>query len=121
MVAWDEELLMWDDPNGLIFIGGDLEPDSLLVATGEASSLVNEDDPFLWWSPDPRSIFDFDTIHFSKRLLRTVRQKKFVVTIDLAFPYVMQAASISSARVPGSLITCMKRIVNCIGWDMLIQ
>ncbi len=103
MVAWDDELLMWDDPNGLVFIGGDLEPDSLMGAYRRGIfPWFNEDDPFLWWSPDPRSIFDFDTIHFSKRLLRTVRQKKFVVTVDLAFPYVMQAASI---RPEGTWIT----------------
>lgn len=103
MVAWDEELLMWDDPNGLIFIGGDLEPDSLLGAYRRGIfPWFNEDDPFLWWSPDPRSIFDLNTIHFSKRLLRTARQQKFVVTIDLAFPFVMQAASI---RPEGTWIT----------------
>ena len=32
MVHWDDEPLMWDDPQGLVHIGGDLEPESLLGA-----------------------------------------------------------------------------------------
>jgi len=103
MVAWDEEMLMWDDPHGLVFIGGDLEPESLLEAYRRGIfPWFNEDDPYLWWSPDPRSIFNLETIHLSKRLLRTVRQQKFHVTMNAAFPAVMQAASI---RPEGTWIT----------------
>lgn len=111
MVAWDEELLMWDDPHGLVFIGGDLEPDSLLGAYRRGIfPWFNEDDPYLWWSPDPRSIFDLKNIHFSKRLLRTVRQQKFHVTVNEDFPAVMQAASI---RPEGTWITSEMHDAYC--------
>lgn len=91
MVDWDDEPLMWDDPYGLLFIGGDLEPESLLGAYRRGIfPWFNEDDPILWWSPDPRAVFDFETLHFSKRLLRVVRQQKFIITINRAFSDVMR-------------------------------
>jgi leucyl/phenylalanyl-tRNA--protein transferase len=94
---------MWNDPHGLVYIGGDLEPETLLAAYRRGIfPWFNEDDPYLWWSPDPRAIFEFETIHFSKRLLRTVKQQKYRVTFDVAFPAVMQAASL---RIEGTWIT----------------
>jgi len=103
MVDWDDEPLMWDDPYGLVFIGGDLEPDSLLGAYRRGIfPWFNDDDPFLWWSPQPRSIFEFETLHFSRRLLRLVRQKRFTVTINQAFPDVMKNCA---QREEGTWIT----------------
>jgi len=103
MVDWDDEPLMWDDPYGLVFIGGDLEPDSLLGAYRRGIfPWFNDDDPYLWWSPEPRSIFEFETLHFSKRLRRIIRQEKFKVTINQAFADVMQRCSL---RDEGTWIT----------------
>lgn len=103
MVNWTEELLMWDDPYGLVFIGGDLEPESLLEAYRRGIfPWYNADDPLLWWSPDPRAIFEIDSIHLSQRLLRIIRQKRFTVTFNRAFPQVMQACS---QREEGTWIT----------------
>jgi leucyl/phenylalanyl-tRNA---protein transferase len=103
MVAWDHEKLMWDDPHGLVYIGGDLEPDTLLAAYCRGIfPWFNEDDPYLWWSPNPRAIFEFESIHFSRRLLRTVKQEQFRVSFDAAFPAVMHACSL---RPEGTWIT----------------
>ncbi len=103
MVDWDSEPLMWDDPYGLVYIGGDLHPDSLLAAYRRGIfPWFNEDDPLLWWSPDPRAIFEFDKIHFSKRLLRTVRQGRYRTTMNCQFAGVMRACS---DREEGSWIT----------------
>lgn len=103
MVNWTEELLMWDDPYGLVFIGGDLEPDSLLEAYRRGIfPWFNEDDPLLWWSPDPRAIFELDAIHVSRRLQRIIRQQRFTITMNQAFQQVMQACS---QREEGTWIT----------------
>ena len=103
MVDWDDEPLMWDDPYGLVFIGGDLEPDSLLGAYRRGIfPWFNDDDPFLWWSPEPRSIFQFEALHFSRRLMRVVRQERFTVTINQAFPDVMKNCA---QREEGTWIT----------------
>ena len=43
-----------------------------------------------WFSPNPRGILPLDAARFSSRLLRTVRQGRFTVTIDRAFERVMR-------------------------------
>lgn len=49
------------------------------------------DRPARWYSPDPRSVFELDSLRFSRRLLRKVRQGEMLVTFDRAFSQVMQA------------------------------
>lgn len=103
MVDWGDEPLMWNDPHGLVYIGGDLEPETLLGGYSQGIfPWFNDDDPYLWWSPDPRAIFEFDTIHFSKRLMRVVRQKRFTITYNRAFPEVMRCCG---SRAEGTWIT----------------
>jgi leucyl/phenylalanyl-tRNA--protein transferase len=103
MVDWRDEPLLWDDPHGLVYMGGDLSPGTLLNAYRHGIfPWFNEDDPLLWWSPDPRTIFEFDTIHFSRRLLRTVKQGKYQVTFNQQFAGVMTGCS---DRDEGSWIT----------------
>jgi len=43
-----------------------------------------------WFDPDPRTIIPLDNFHISRRLERTLRQKKFRVTFDTAFTEVMK-------------------------------
>src|SRR5688572_2172848 len=103
MVHWDDEPLMWDDPQGLVHIGGDLEPETLLGAYRRGIfPWFNEEDPYLWWSPDPRSIFPLETFHVSRRLARVIRQGKFRVTINRAFRDVMQCCAL---RPEGTWVT----------------
>lgn len=49
------------------------------------------DRPARWYSPDPRSIFDLETLSLPKRLHRVLRQGRFQVSFDQAFPQVMEA------------------------------
>jgi len=103
MVHWDDEPLMWDDPQGLVHIGGDLEPESLLGAYRRGFfPWFNEEDPYLWWSPDPRAIFPLEDFHISRRLARVVRQGRFTITVNKAFRHVMRACSL---RVEGTWVT----------------
>ena len=57
------------DPNladdyGLVAIGGDLRPERLLHAYRQGVfPWYDEDGPILWWSPDPRAIFELDRFH----------------------------------------------------------
>jgi leucyl/phenylalanyl-tRNA--protein transferase len=48
------------------------------------------DEPARWYCPDPRSIFDLETLTISRRLRRLVRQNHFQVTFDRAFQDVMK-------------------------------
>ena len=68
--------LPWIDPesagpDGLVGVGGDLRPGTLIRAYSEGVfPWFNEDDPILWWSPDPRTIIELDGLHVSRSLGR---------------------------------------------------
>lgn len=48
------------------------------------------DHPVRWYSPDPRAIFEFESIRIPKRVQRLVRQGVFQVTFDRQFEAVMR-------------------------------
>jgi leucyl/phenylalanyl-tRNA---protein transferase len=79
---------------GLVRIGGDLEPATLLEAycTG-VFPWFDEDCPICWWSPDPRAIFELNQFHISRRLGRTIRSGKFAITINQAFGDVIRGCA----------------------------
>jgi len=78
------------DAEGLVGVGGDLSPKRLLEAYRRGIfPWFDDDTPILWWSPDPRAIFELDGLHVSRRLARTVRSGRFAATVDHAFIDVM--------------------------------
>lgn len=73
-----------------------LTPEVLLRAYAEGIFPMAErrDDPTLYWvSPERRGIIPLDRFHVPKRLARTVRNDRFVVTSDRAFSEVMRACA----------------------------
>jgi leucyl/phenylalanyl-tRNA--protein transferase len=82
------------DADGLVAIGLDLGPDRLLEAYRRGIFPFYDDStPTLWWSPDPRAIFELDGLHISRRLARTVRSGKFTVTVNRAFDAVIRGCA----------------------------
>jgi leucyl/phenylalanyl-tRNA--protein transferase len=79
------------DADGLVGVGGNLSPPLLLEAYRRGIfPWFDEKSPILWWSPDPRAIFEMDGLHVSRRLTRTVRSAKFTATVDRAFVEVIR-------------------------------
>ena len=92
------------DASGLVAVGGDLEPTTLLHAYGAGVfPWFGAGDPILWWSPDPRAVIELDGLHVSRRLARTIRSGKFRVTVDRCFPRVMRACG--ETRPEGTWVT----------------
>jgi leucyl/phenylalanyl-tRNA--protein transferase len=82
------------DADGLVGVGGDLSPARLLRAYSSGIfPFFDEDSPILWWSPDPRAIFELDGLHISCRLARTVRSGKFSITLDQDFRGVIRGCA----------------------------
>ena len=50
----------------------------------------DDDQPILWWSPDPRTVLFSDKLHISRSLKRSLRPGLFTVTLDTCFRDVMQ-------------------------------
>jgi leucyl/phenylalanyl-tRNA--protein transferase len=82
-------------PEGIVGVGGDLRPDTLVKAyTSGVFPWFNEDDPVIWWSPDPRAVIPLDAFHVPRRLAATIRQNRFRLTTDQAFPMVIRACGV---------------------------
>src|SRR6187549_1004463 len=71
------------DASGLIAIGGDLSCERLLEAYRVGIfPWYSEDQPILWWSPDPRLILHLDNFKIARSLRKTLKKDVFKVTFD---------------------------------------
>ena len=79
---------------GLLAVGGDLSPERLRLAYGQGIfPWYADEEPILWWSPDPRLILNPKEIRISRSLQRTLNKSLFRVTMDRAFDQVIQACA----------------------------
>lgn len=77
--------------SGILAVGGDLSPERLLLAY--ASGIFpwfEEDQPLLWWSPDPRLILEPRALHVPRSLGKTLRRGTYEIRWDTAFAPVME-------------------------------
>lgn len=82
------------EPNGLLAFGADLSPARLFSAYSQGIfPWFSDDEPLLWWSPDPRAIIELDEFVASKSLKKLARQQKYTVTLNHAFEHVIKACS----------------------------
>lgn len=82
------------DPNGLLAIGGDLTVARLLEAYRKGIfPWFNEDQPIMWWSPDPRMVLLPEELHVSRSLRKNVKRIQYDVSFDQAFSGVINACS----------------------------
>jgi len=80
-----------EEPNGLIAIGGDLTTQRLLDAYSRGIfPWYSEQDPILWYSPNPRMVVTPDKLHVSKSLRKTLNSNKFQLKIDTDFEQIIQ-------------------------------
>ncbi len=94
------------DPEGLVAAGGDLKPKRLLRAYREGIfPWYEENQPILWWSPNPRGILYPKDFIAHKRLLRTIKNKPWKVTYDQSFVDVMKACAAPRNHSRGTWIT----------------
>ncbi len=82
------------DSQGLLAVGGEISPECLVIAYKKGIfPWYNPGEPILWWSPDPRLVLFPRELSVTKRLERTIRQKRFTITFDKAFPKVIRACA----------------------------
>ncbi len=82
------------DENGLLAIGGDLEPARILTAYRSGIfPWFSPGDPILWWFTDPRLVIFLKDFRVSRRLARELRKTPFTVTFDQAFDRVITSCS----------------------------
>lgn len=79
------------DANGLAAIGGDLSSERLIHAYNSGIfPWYNEDEPLLWWSPNPRMVLYPKELRVSKSMSVLLRKQLFHITFNEAFEDVIQ-------------------------------
>ena len=94
------------EPNGLLAVGGDLSTQRLLNAYRHGIfPWYSEDQPILWWSPNPRMVLYPDQLRISRSLKKAIKNKPFEISFDSSFDAVISACSRPRKGDPGTWIT----------------
>ena len=94
------------EPNGLLAFGGDLTAQRLLLAYSSGIfPWFSQDEPIMWWSPDPRGILPLDNFKCSKSLKKFARNCDYTITINNAFDQVIDICAIIPRDDSGTWIT----------------
>ena len=98
------------EPNGLLAAGGALTPDWLLGAYRRGIfPWFSTGQPILWWSPDPRAVFDPARFVASKSLGQSIRNRGYTTRLDTDFAAVIDACAAPRAADGGTWITTAMR------------
>lgn len=95
------------DNSGLLAHGGDLQPKTVLSAYQQGLfPWFDDDQPILWWSPNPRMVLPPQALRVSRSLRKTLRNQDWRITCDQDFAAVIQACSEPRRNTPpGTWIT----------------
>ena len=82
------------DESGLLAVGGDLSQERLMLAYSQGIfPWYAEDEPIMWWSPNPRMILFPDELKVSKSLKQSINNKEFEIKFDTLFEKVISNCS----------------------------
>jgi leucyl/phenylalanyl-tRNA---protein transferase len=88
----------FDTPD-VVAVGGDLSPERLLLAYSLGIfPWFSENEPILWWSPDPRMVLFPDELKVSKSMRPYFNQNKFQVTYNTDFQRVMRSCMLNQRK-----------------------
>ncbi len=74
------------DSDGILAVGGDLSPDRLTLAYKSGIFPWFEDDePIIWWSPNPRMVLFLDEFVVSKSMRNILNRNIFKITFNQNF------------------------------------
>jgi leucyl/phenylalanyl-tRNA--protein transferase len=95
------------DSQGIVAVGGDLNPKRVLLAYQQGIFPWFEQDDFLiWWSPDPRMVLYLENLKISKSMRQLLRNNPFEVTFNKAFyEVVASCAKVKRFGQTGTWIT----------------
>jgi leucyl/phenylalanyl-tRNA--protein transferase len=111
------------DENGVVGIGADLEPGTLLAAyrVGLFPMPVARGRRVAWWSPDPRGVIPLDGLRVSRSLRRSCR--RYAVSFDRAFDAVIDACALSDRDggwITTEVISAYRRLHE-MGWAHSVE
>ncbi|SEL74238.1 leucyl/phenylalanyl-tRNA--protein transferase [Colwellia chukchiensis] len=78
------------EPNGLLAFGDDLSPARILQAYQLGIfPWFSDNEPVMWWSPDPRALINFSNFKVNKTLKKVLNRNQFTVTVNKQFQQVI--------------------------------
>ena len=87
-------------PDGLLALGGNLEPSTLIRAYKHGVfPWYNENEIIQWWSPNPRLVIYPDEIIINRSLRKFLKKNTYIITQNLAFRDVI--LSCAQTKRPG--------------------
>lgn len=94
------------EPNGLLAFGGDLSPEMLVNAYSHGIfPWFSDEEPILWWSPNPRMVLFPEKIHVSRSFKRAIKKTNYSVHFDRDFEAVINYCSTTRKDGFGTWIT----------------
>lgn len=94
------------EPDGLLAVGGCLSTQRVINAYSQGIfPWYSDQDPILWWSPDPRLVIFPEKLHISRTLGKTLRKQHFQISFDKAFAQVIQACAAPRTQQTGTWLT----------------
>ena len=106
------------DDYGLVGVGADLEPGTILAAyrAGLFPMPIRKRGPIGWWSPDPRAVLHLDELHVTRSLRQATR--RYEIRVDTAFDRVIRACGDPKRPkgwIEGRIIEAYTRLFD-LGW-----
>lgn len=93
------------EPNGLLAIGGDLRPERIFNGYQQGIfPWYSEDEPLMWWSPDPRAVFSDCQVKLNKSLKKFLTKCDYSVSINTCFEQVIRHCAEPRANSEGTWI-----------------
>jgi leucyl/phenylalanyl-tRNA--protein transferase len=90
------------EPNGLLAIGGDLQPQRIINAYSQGIfPWYSDNDPIMWWSPDPRAIIKLCDLRINRTLRKAIKKSPYIITLNSAFEQVIEQCSDAPFRNDG--------------------
>lgn len=94
------------EPNGLLAVGGCLSSRRLLNAYRNGIfPWFGDNEPILWWSPDPRLVLWPERLRISRSLCKRLKRGEFRFSFDTSFEKVLEACAKPRAYSAGTWIT----------------
>ncbi|MFA6507184.1 MAG: leucyl/phenylalanyl-tRNA--protein transferase [Treponemataceae bacterium] len=84
------------DEHGVVGVGGNLSPGMLLSAYEQGIfPWFSEEDPIVWWSPDPRFVLFPESLHVSESMRKVLKKGVFRIETDRCFREVIRSCSLA--------------------------
>ena len=81
---------------GLLAIGGDLSSERLIYAYSNGIfPWFDDEEPLLWWSPDPRFVLFPEELKISKSMKQILKKNEFKVTVNKDFKTVIEECALA--------------------------